>query len=68
MGRQDVLGSERPLWTRHDRAGKPGAPLSSRLFAENLKGSAREAGLEQIHVHQMRHTYAHIVAEETGSF
>jgi site-specific recombinase XerD len=67
-GRDNVLGSERPLWTRHDRAGKPGAPLSSRSFAENLKGYAREAGIEHIHVHQTRHTYARIVAEETGSY
>jgi site-specific recombinase XerD len=56
------------LWTRHDRAGKPGAPLSSRSFAENLKVYAREAGIEHIHVHQTRHTYARIVAEETGSY
>jgi integrase len=67
-GRTNVLGSERPLWTRHDRAGKPGAPLSSRSFAENLKVYAREAGIEHIHVHQTRHTYARIVAEETGSY
>jgi len=67
-GRQDVLGSERPLWTRHDRAGRPGAPLSSRSFAENLKVYAREAGIDHIHVHQTRHTYARIVAEETGSY
>jgi integrase len=67
-GRQNVLGSERPLWTRHDRAGRPGAPLTSRAFVENLKGYAREAGLAHIHLHQTRHTYARIVAEETGSF
>lgn len=67
-GRENVIGSERPLWTRHDRAGKPGAPLSSRSFAENLKLYAREAGIESIHIHQTRHTYARIVAEETGSF
>jgi integrase len=67
-GRGNVLGSERPLWTRHDRAGKPGAPLSSRSFAENLKVYAHEAGIENIHVHQTRHTYARIVAEETGSY
>lgn len=67
-GRGNVLGSERPLWTRHDRAGKPGAPLCSRSFAENLKAYASEAGIENIHVHQTRHTYARIVAEETGSY
>ena len=67
-GRGNVLGSERPLWTRHDRAGQPGAPLTSRAFVENLKGYAKEAGLSHIHLHQTRHTYARIVAEETGSF
>lgn len=66
--RSNVTGSERPLWTRHDRAGRPGAPLSSRSFAENLKAYAREAGIGHIHVHQTRHTYARIVAEETGSY
>jgi integrase len=39
-GRGNVLGSERPLWTRHDRAGRPGAPLTSRAFVENLKAVA----------------------------
>ena len=67
-GRMNVIESERPLWTRHDRAGRPGAPLTSRAFVENLKAYAREAGLSHIHLHQTRHTYARIVAEETGSF
>jgi hypothetical protein len=42
---ENILGSERPLWTRHDRAGSPGAPLTSRAFVENLKAYAQEAGL-----------------------
>lgn len=67
-GRANVFGSERPLWTRHDRAGVPGAPLTARAFVENLKGYAERAGLAHIHLHQTRHTYARIVAEETGSF
>jgi integrase len=67
-GRGNVLGSARPLWTRHDRAGGPGAPLSARAFVENLKRYAKDAGLSHIHLHQTRHTYARIVAEETGSF
>lgn len=67
-GRMNVIESERPLWTRHDRAGRPGAPLTSRALVENLKAYAREAGLSHIHLHQTRHTYARIVAEETGSF
>jgi integrase len=67
-GRQNVLGTERPLWTRHDRAGKPGAPLTARALVENLKAYAKQAGLGHFHLHQTRHTYARIVAEETGSF
>lgn len=66
--RMNVIESERPLWTRHDRAGRPGAPLTSRAFVENLKAYAKEAGLSHVHLHQTRHTYARIVAEETGSF
>jgi integrase len=67
-GRANVLGSERPLWTRHDRAGRPGAPLTSCALVENLKAYAKGAGLAHIHLHQTRHTYARIVAEETGSY
>jgi integrase len=66
-GRRDVLGSERPLWTRHDRAGMPGAPLTSHAFAKNLKRYAREAGLDHVHLHMTRHTFARLVNEETGS-
>jgi integrase len=66
-GRCDVLGSERPLWTRHDRGGTPGAPLTSHAFAKNLKRYAREAGLDHIHLHMTRHTFARLVNEETGS-
>jgi len=66
-GRTDALGSGRPLWTRHDRAGKSGAPLTSHAFDKNLKRYARKAGLGKVHIHQTRHTFARIVAEETGS-
>ena len=66
--RKNVLNSDRPLWTRHDRAGSPGAMLTSRAFADNLKLYAKRAGIGQIHLHQTRHTFARIVAEETGSF
>lgn len=66
-GRLNVLKSERPMWTRHDRAGRAGAPLTSHAFDKNLKRYAREAGIDKIHIHQTRHTFARIVAEETGS-
>lgn len=65
--RMNVLGSDRPLWTRHDRAGQSGSPLSSHSFDKNLKRYAREAGIEKIHIHQTRHTFARIISEETGS-
>ncbi len=65
--RMNVLESDRPLWTRHDRAGRSGAPLSSHSFSKNLKGYAHDAGIEKIHIHQTRHTFARIVSEETGS-
>lgn len=66
-GRDNVLGTDRSLWTRHDRAGKPGAPLTSHAFVKNLKRYAKEAGLKHIHNHMTRHTFARIVNEETGS-
>lgn len=65
--RENVLGTERPLWTRHDRAGKPGAPLTSHAFALNMKGYAEEAGVKEFHLHRTRHTFARLVAERTGS-
>jgi integrase len=65
--RANVIGTERPLWTRHDRAGKSGAPLTSHAFALNMKGYARDAGIKDFHLHQTRHTFARLVAERTGS-
>ena len=62
-----VLKTDGPLWTRHDRAGKPGAALSSHSFVKNLKQYARQAGVGEVHLHQTRHSYARIIAEESGS-
>lgn len=64
--RLNVLETDRPLWTRHDRAGSPGAPLTSHCFARNLKGYAKTAGIDGFHLHRTRHTYARVVAEITG--
>lgn len=66
-GRLSALKTDSPLWTRHDRAGSPGAALSSHAFVKNLKRYAREAGVGDVHLHQTRHSFARIVAEETGS-
>jgi integrase/recombinase XerD len=65
--RLGTLDTERPLWTRHDRAGKPGAPLTSHAFALNMKVYAGEAGIKDFHLHRTRHTFARLVAERTGS-
>lgn len=66
-GRLAALKTDSPLWTRHDRAGRPGAALTSHAFVKNLKRYAREAGVGDVHLHQTRHSFARIVAEETGS-
>lgn len=66
-GRLKAMKTNSPLWTRHDRAGKPGAALTSHAFARNLKIYAKEVGINEIHTHQIRHTYARMVAEDTGS-
>jgi integrase len=66
-GRGGVLSNDGPLWTRHDRAGRPGAPLTSHAFALNLKRYAKEAGIGEVHLHQTRHTFARMVAEDSGS-
>ncbi len=65
--RIDVFKTDSPLWTRHDRAGKPGAALTSHAFVKNLKRYAHEAGVGHVHLHQTRHSFARIVAEDTGS-
>lgn len=66
-GRLDVLRTDGPVWTRHDHAGRPGAALNSHSFVKNLKRYAREAGVENFHLHRTRHTFARIVAEDSGS-
>ena len=64
---KEVFRTDGPLWTRHDKAGRLGAALSSHSYVKNLKKYAKEAGIEKFHMHQTRHTFARIVAEETGS-
>ena len=66
-GRMHVLKTKSPLWTRHDLGGKPGEQLTSHAFDRNLKMYAKEAGLPPVHIHQLRHTFARIVSEESGS-
>jgi site-specific recombinase XerD len=65
--RLHVLKTDAPVWTRHDHPKSAGEALTSHAFARNLKLYAREAGIEHVHLHQTRHTFGRIVAEETGS-
>jgi site-specific recombinase XerD len=65
--RMNVPESDRPLWTRHDRSGRAGTPLSSHSFVKNLKAYAGEAGIKHIYLHQTRHTFARIFSEDSGS-
>jgi integrase/recombinase XerC len=65
--RLNVLRTDAPLWTRHDFAGRSGAALSSHCFVKNMKRYAKQASIDHFHIHQTRHTFARIVAEDTGS-
>jgi len=65
--RLHVLKTDAPVWTRHDHPKLAGEPLTSHAFVRNLKLYAKEAGIEHVHLHQTRHTFGRIVAEETGS-
>jgi len=67
-GRLAGMQADDPLWTAHDRSGlHTGTALTSHAFVKNLKRYAQLAGIDAMHLHQTRHTYARIVAEETGS-
>jgi site-specific recombinase XerD len=66
--RLHVLKTDAPLWTRQDNPRLAGEPLTSHAFVRNLKRYASAAGLDDVHLHQTRHTFARIVSEETGSF
>ena len=65
--RLHALKTDAPLWTRHDRASKPGEALTSHCFVKNLKKYAKEAGVEGFHLHRTRHAFARIVSEVTGT-
>lgn len=65
--RMNVLGTQRPLWTRHDRASRGGAPLTSHAYDKNLKSYAEKAGVKDARIHRARHTFARLVAESAGS-
>ena len=65
-GRLSSMVPESPLWVRHDRAGA-GEAITSHGVAKNLKAYAQAAGIGEIHLHQLRHTFGRWVAEDAGS-
>ncbi len=79
--RKSTLGEKgRALWIRFDRAANAAAMdkkidnplgdeprLSSHSFDRQIKKYAGECGIGHFHIHQFRHTFARIVAEESGS-
>ena len=79
--RKSLVGQKgRALWIRFDRAAfaasldhKAENPqgdeprFSSHGFDRRMKIYAKEAGIGHFHIHQFRHTFARIVAEDSGS-
>lgn len=77
--RKSVLGKAgRALWIRFDRGAVSArydengtkkeweAPLSSHSFDKQIKKYAKDAGIGHFHIHQFRHTFARMIAEEFG--
>lgn len=79
--RLSLIGKKgKALWIRFDRGAEAAAidrrgnnllsnepRLSSHSFDRQIKKYAREAGIEHLHIHQFRHTFARIVSEDSGS-
>lgn len=67
-GRRDAMKSDSPLWMGHAPQGNSSeAGLSVRAFSYNMKRYGRMIGRPDLHNHMTRHTYARIIADETGS-
>ena len=67
--RTDVLGSDEPLWLRHDKGAKSSKKkgLTSHGFVRRMEIYAIEAGITHFHIHRLRHTFAKIVSEYSES-
>jgi integrase len=65
-GRKDSIRADDALWLRHDR-GSNGKAVTSHGIAKAFIEYAEQAGITGFHIHQLRHTHARIVAEESGS-
>lgn len=67
--RTDIFGKDEPLWLRHDKGAKSAKKkdLTSHGFVRRMEIYAAEAGIEGIHLHRLRHTFAKIVSEYSES-
>lgn len=67
--RIDIFGKDEPLWLRHDKGAKAAKKkdLTSHGFVRRIEIYANEAGIEGIHIHRLRHTFAKIVSEYSES-
>ena len=67
--RLDIFSKDEPLWLRHDKGAKSSKKknLTSHGFASRMKLYAAEAGINNFHIHRLRHTFAKIVSEYSES-
>lgn len=67
-GRADAMQNDSPLWMGHAPQGNSSdSGISARSFSFNMKRYGRLIDRPDLHNHMTRHTYARIVADETGS-
>lgn len=67
--RTDIFGKDVPVWLRHDKGAKAAQKkdLTSHGFVRRIETYAAEAGIEGMHIHRLRHTFAKIVSEYSES-
>ncbi len=67
--RIDIFGKDEPLWLRHDKGAKAAEKkeLTSHGFVRRMEIYAAESGIEGMHIHRLRHTFAKIVSEYSES-
>ena len=79
--RKSLIGKNgKALWIRFDNAAETAQQikdaerpsddeprLSSHAFDKQIKSYAKKAGIGHFHIHQFRHTFARIIADDTGS-
>ncbi len=68
-GRSHIIGTDEPLWLRHDKgaASAQTLALTPNGFVKRIRMYAVEAGIENFHIHRLRHTYAKMVSEVSQS-